>query len=1368
MNHAVIQSPSEERHADAFPRLLHEYFERQAMLRPQHAAVICNGETLTYAQLDTLANLMARALRARGVGPGALVGIYMKKSCRLFVAILGVLKAGAGYVPVDPKFPVARIKDIFEDSAAAAVLGDAAFVAALAGEIAAEIIDVETELQREIPAVCTPVAAMPSDPSYVIYTSGSTGKPKGVVIEHRNALNFVKAMNEVYKPRGEDRVYQGFSVAFDASVEEIWAAFSVGATLVVPTEDVSRSALDVAEFIDAQQITIFSTVPSFLALIESDLASVRLLILGGEVCPPELVNRWAQPTRRMLNTYGPTEATVVATLSECRAGAPVTIGKPLPGYSTHVLDEQCRPVTPGECGELYIGGDSVARGYLNRPELNAERFIADPFSTGDARLYRTCDLVRETETGDLHFMGRADGQVKVRGFRIELSEIEALLMEHPAIRLAAAKVVDIDGMKEIAAYVVLETTEPFDLGAVAEMMRGRVPEYMVPKYLETLNELPTLTSGKIDRNAFPEPKTLFGVTNRALVAPATPLEAAIADVWARNFRLEAVSVEDDFFVHLHGHSMIAGKIVSDLRKTLLTTKVSVRDLYSHKTVRALAGHLAGLGVGIGAEAGAAEQEPAAVAVAQPPLTAGRWICVAMQFVSLLAYYAVISAPAAYSLVTVLQAVEGEITWAAAALILTVVGFALWPSWLLLSIGMKWLVIGRYRPGRYPVWGSYYFRWWLAGRFQALSLSGAFAGTPLMSLYYRAMGAKVGANCTIGTALCSAFDMVSIGDDTSIGGETHIFGYRLEDGWLIIEPVSIGNECFVGMHCYLGLGVTMGDRAQLDDMSVLPDGAVMAVGEARRGSPAQITTLDLPAAPADRKRGALRYGLAHLALIYAGGYFLILAAAPLLGLVAYALYVAGPLGGIVAAFGLIPFGLLWYLAVVVAAKWLIIGQIRPGLYQVRSGAYLRYWLMNWLLSTSRGVLLPIYATLYFPSILRLLGAKVGGRSEISTIMHVMPDLLEIEEGCFLADACIVGGGRVHNGYLELKPNRIGRRTFVGNSAFVPEGVDLGDNALIGVLSTPPAGVTRTPDDARWLGSPGFQLPATQKPSCFGAAQTYEPTRLLVGLRATIDAFRILLPNAIAVALLVGFISAVAAAYYTLPLVALIAIVPVVAMVLSIVAVAVVAGLKNLIAGRFEPTVKPLWCSYVWLNEVVNALYETIAAPALQVCSGTPFIASGLRLMGCKIGRWTVLETTLFSEFDLVEIGDRVTLGQGVTIQTHLFEDRIMKADRVKIGDECSVGNMAVVLYSTEMGRGAVLGPLSVLMKGESLPRATRWCGIPSQMAEGVVWSSPRADGVAADAIRGEMVRQLRGLLLSSSSQRVLIRHDNSRTSPDRAA
>lgn len=1296
---------------------LHHLFETMVEQRPDHVAIEFRDHKLTYRELDAWANRIAWSLRLRGVKSGSLVGLYHAKSCELFAAMLGILKAGAGYVPVDPKFPVDRIHHIFSDAGVRAVV--------TTSDLAEGLKDLQTEfllLDRQAEEIALrPVWVPPEavgeshdqDLAYVIYTSGSTGRPKGVMIEHRNAIAFVKSLSGIYGLTGNDRIYQGFSVAFDASVEEIWAAFSLGGTLFVAPDDIARSPADAADFITEKGITFFSTVPTFLSMVEAELPTVRLLVVGGEVCAPELVARWATDQRRMLNTYGPTETTVVATAVECKPGQFVTIGKALPGYQAYVLDEKLNKVADGEPGELVIGGDGVARGYLNRPELTSEKFVNNPFAEDVAkspRLYRTQDLVRLTEDGSLQFMGRIDDQIKIRGFRVELSEIESVLLENDTIRAAAVRVVQAGKIPELAAYVVVEGE--LDRAAVAEMLCARLPEYMVPKYLDSVQEMPLLTSGKVDRKQLPKPINILRRREGVIELPSTDLERTIHAAWSSRFPGTQISVTDDFFVDLGGHSMLAAQVITELRTKHNLPRASVRDLYTLRTIRAFAKHLEATDPGETVDKTADPRTPSERAFDSVPWHE-RWTTIAVQTVAIMIYEAILIAPVAFFVWLVMSYVAGTIDLEFVFWWGSTVGFLTWPVMVLTSIVVKWLVIGRVKAGEYPVWSYYYCRWWVANLFRGLSWSHMFEGSPLMSLYFRAMGARVGRNAVISTSICSAYDLVSIGDDASIGPETHISGYRVEDGMLKLGRIDIERDCFIGIHCSIGLNARMGARSSLDDLTHLEDGMSVPEGVGLRGAPADQAVVTVPEAEQvqSRKRPIL-YGFIHLALIYAMGYFLIAAALPALALGAYALMTHSILMCVLAVTVAVPLSIVWYAVLLVGVKKLFIGTIKPGRIALHSGTYLRVWFLRYLIANTRQILMPVYATIYLPTLYRLLGAKIGAHAELSTVNQVIPDLMEIGESSFLGDECIIGGIRIHHGVAEVKHTSIGKRTFIGNSAFIRGGVSLGDESLLGVMSTPPINYDKVPSNTQWLGVPGFALPRPKAELVYDEEKTFNPSASLKRMRALIDAARILLPGYLS-AWSLGVIIAIASFGFSVAPWWVVALtLPLLVNVVAFVAVGFVALLKRLIIGTFTPSVHPLWSPFVWLNDVVNGIFEAIASNAMAPFMGTPYVAPLLRMMGCKIGKWCYIETTFFSEYDLVRVGDYAALNLGSTLQTHLFEDRVMKSDILTVGDGCSVGNMAIVLYSTEMERGSSLGPLSVLIKGETLPTMSRWGGIPS--------------------------------------------------------
>jgi len=1306
---------------------LHELFEAQADARPLAPAIVWGEESLSYGEVEAQSNRLARHLRALGIGPGDLVGIYFERSEKPIVALLACLKAGAAYVPIDPEYPPERMRHIFEEAETRVLLTQESLSAKAAAVFAGTIVrtdaDAEVILRQSSARLSRAETGVSTDDlSYVIFTSGTTGRPKGVMTEHRNVVRFVRAFNDVCRINHADRVYQGFSLAFDGSVEEIWMAFSNGAALVVGTGEVVRFGSEVARLLNRQQVTYLSTVPTFLSMIDEDLPTVRLLVVSAEPCPPELVAKWATPGRRMLNVYGPTEATVNSTAAECVPGRPVTIGKALPDYETFVLDEHLQPVAPGELGELFIGGVGVARGYFKQPELTARQFVPNPLNstTNSARLYRTGDLVRENEEGDLEFHGRIDSQVKVRGFRVELAEIEAVLMEHAAVRAAAVKVVDRDGAQDLAGFVVpADPTAPFEQDGIYELLHARLPSYMIPAYLDTLVRLPSLTSGKIDRAALPEPKTPLVRTRQTIVPPETEVQRKIAEVWEEVFNLSPISIDDDFFLDLGGYSLLAAQVVSRLRARA-GIEVAIRDVYEHTTIRRLAERAAATTPGTPAgesDAPSPRPRPTSREVFASLSRLTRWTCVGLQALSLLLIFGYASLPLVILGAIIFSVVQGTLAIEPAVWIVSAVTFGAFPAALLTSVVLKWLVIGRYRAGRYPLWGSYYFRWWLATRIQAMSGMGLLAGTPLMSLYYRLMGAKVGRHCILDTALCGAFDLVTIGDDTSICSETQILGYRVEDGMLVLGTIEIGSRCFVGIHSNLGLGTRMEDDSRLGDLSLLPDGGVIPAGQSRRGSPAEPAEVPLPEisdAQAARRHPFL-FGVIHLLLIAVLEVLMFTTAIPSLVIMAFPMFVGGVLWAIASVVVAVPVHVVWYCLSIAAIKALILGRMTPGVYHVESMLFLRKWTVDVLLATSRTYLHPLYTTIYLPTWLRLLGAKIGVRAEISTVTQMAPDLVVIEDESFFADGSIIGGRRFFRGHAEFAMNRIGRRSFVGNNAILPLGSGLGDNCLLGVLSAPPAGFDTTPEGTEWLGSPSFRLPYRRKVEGFAEATTYRPTVKLYVLRFAIDTLRILIPYYILAAASIAYIYLMAISFGYLPLWVSVVFAPPVALALALGVALSVVAVKRLLLPPFVPVIKPLWSTYVWWNEAINGAYETVAAPVLVPLMGTPFVNWYLRLLGCKIGRHVFLETSLFSEFDLVDIGDYAALNVGVVAQNHLFEDRIMKSSRLRIGDGCSVGNMSVVLYDTEMKEDAVVGPLSLLMKGETVPPSTRWIGIPTQAA-----------------------------------------------------
>ncbi|HEX2204796.1 MAG TPA: amino acid adenylation domain-containing protein [Longimicrobium sp.] len=601
------------RAARAFPvaERIHERFARRAAERPDAPAVTFEGASLTYAELDARAGRLARRLRALGVGPETRVGVALERSAELVVALLGVLKAGGGYVPVDPAYPAERIAFVLRDSGAAVLVTESGLIPRLPAFAGAVVRigdggddDAEDFPDRDEATIGD--EGGPGDLAYVIYTSGSTGKPKGVEVTHASVLRLFDA-TAAWFGFGADDVWTLFhSAAFDFSVWEIWGALLHGGRLVVVPHGVTRSPEDFHRLLVGEGVTVLNQTPSaFGPLVQADLASgtppealrLRRVVFGGEALDPQALRPWierhGEERPRLVNMYGITETTVHVTYRPIgradleRAGSP--IGVPIPDLALHLLDARLEPVPPGVPGELFVGGAGVARGYLGRPGLTAERFLRDPFADRpDARLYRSGDRARRRADGEIEYLGRADQQVKVRGFRIETGEVEAALAAHPGV--AAAAVVareDAPGERRLVAYVVARPGAPAPAPpALRARLAATLPDYMVPAAYVALDALPLTGHGKLDRRALPAPEEVEGALAAApYAAPGTADERALAGAWAEVLGVERVGLDDNFFA-LGGDSIRSVRVVAAARRRGLA--LSLPELFRHQTVRALA------------------------------------------------------------------------------------------------------------------------------------------------------------------------------------------------------------------------------------------------------------------------------------------------------------------------------------------------------------------------------------------------------------------------------------------------------------------------------------------------------------------------------------------------------------------------------------------------------------------------------------------------------------------------------------------------------------------------------------------------------------------------------------------------------------
>jgi non-ribosomal peptide synthetase-like protein len=1302
--------------------LLHELFDAKAQQFADRCALRLVGfgaeydrrTSLTYAELRERSLRLAHQLRTMGIGRGDRILICLPRGLDQYMAILGILWSGAAYVPVDWGYPRDRIDFIAEDCGARLILT----FHERAGEMAIEALvldDVLGDVAAESAAPLTreETGTTPEDIAYIIYTSGTTGRPKGVMIRHSNACHLVRSESAVIALEPTDICYGGFSLAFDMSVETMWTAWFVGAVVLVASDSLTKAGPDIAPSLEEEGVTVWHVVPSLLTLVEHDMPSLRILNLGGEACPPDLVARWARPGLIIYNTYGPTETTVTATWTEVQPGRRITIGRPIPGYTAWIVDEKLRPVPAGAEGELVLGGPGVGAGYVNRPDLTAEKFVMTPFngpSGAPEPVYRSGDLVRLDSAGEIDFIGRIDTQVKIRGFRVELAEIEAVIAEDPAVAQAVVQLFkDEDGSEFLAAFFVAARGATVDLERIRKTVAERLPNYMRPAAYEQLDAMPTLpASGKVDRKALKRP-TAREAAEREIVPPATEMEAKLHAIWAEGFAPQPVSVLDNLFEDLGGHSLKAARLVSAARKVPGLEGLSIDDVYSEPTIRGLAARLG--------DTGPTERldETSFHRIAAWK----RWLCGFAQTVALVPIFTVAGAQWFFPYLAY--------SWLAGymsrldALLLSGLSFLLIPpAAMLLSIAVKWLVIGRFRAGTYPLWGSYYFRWWFVRRFSDVIATPYLAGTPMIRGYYRMLGAKVGDRAHIGSSIIDAPDLVSIGEDAIISDYALLATSSVERGQLHLGRADIADRAWLGAMCVMGRDSRIEADGVLEDLSALSAGATLPAGERWSGSPAQ------PRGPAPEreprpevtrlKRFLVTAGLAVAAFLLP--LFAILPIAP--GIIAiieidwstagYRYLMLEPL--------LATTYVLLMCVLTVAAKRLLLGKVSPGRYPKASWFYIRYWFLQQINDMALRFLHPIYATLFVGPWYRALGVKVGRRAEISTAAAIVPDLVEIGPESFIADAVLFGAAKVEPGAIRLERTSIGRRTFIGNSALLPAGTHVGDEVLIGVLSKPPEEEkTRMATGTTWFGSPAICLPVRQSVGLFDEGARFNPSKRLWTTRLVIESIRAILSLTIFLSFfslmlsVVGDISEQEQGWL-----AILAAFPLLYVAFCLACGLSVAAIKWIVAGRYKQATAPLWSTFVWRSELVTATYENLAVPnLLEPLRGTFWLPAYLRLLGCRIGKRCYIDTTDITEHDLVDVGDDVAINDLAGLQTHLFEDRVMKVSGVVVKDRATIGSLAIVLYDAEIGEDAQLGDLSVVMKGESLPAGTSWEGSPARLA-----------------------------------------------------
>jgi len=1274
-----------------------DIFLKTVQRNPHKMALVFGDFSCTYQELDSKSNGVAQSLLALNIGKGDILGVYLPRGIELHVVILGILKAGAAYIPFDIDTPKERIESVLLDFH-------------LSFCVTHEILNEKLQTILVTDAYSSSNSAInyaqADSLAYIIFTSGSTGKPKGIPIKHHQIALLLQSENSQIHIQATDVIYQGFSVSFDMWFEETWIAYLAGATLIIADSKISKSVDVLHEFLNKHQVTILHAVPSLLAILDVNISSLRLVNSGGEACNKNILDKWAARNLIFLNSYGPTETTVTSSLIQLQVGDEISIGKPLPNYSMAIVNESLELMDVGEEGELVISGPCVSEGYFQRPDLSEKVFLNKPNSLSEMlgdRIYLSGDIGKMNSEGNFFVTGRKDDQIKWRGYRIELGEIEAHLNAIEVVQQAVVVLKRVQSLDQLVAYVILKKENEYDEKLIRSELNKELPNYMIPSLFIEIKEFQHLASGKVDKKKLPEPSIISTISS----ASDSSRDQSIIGILTELFPGSTVNLKDDFFTDLGGYSMLAAQFVSEVRKLAGLEQISIMDVYEHRPLENLVLHW---------ESKKESVHPFEAFQKTNSLT--YFTCWAAQSISLFFIFGLVAAQIFLPFLGYYFAIEQmESHW-----IPLLMAVFIYCTVVPISSGIIWLIkklfVGKFEAGDYPLWGLVFFKWWLQKRLVSLLPKELFSNTPFYAHFLRWFGVKVSGDTQLSNFEIGIEDLVSIGKNVTISSNVVLNNAWVENGRLKLRNISIADHAYIGTSSVISGDCQIAERGEIKDLSLLPLGQNIGKNEIWGGSPATnlgIKTQEERVHYVSKKKKIV-YQFIFLALIFAFPILVLLPLAPSI-ISLYYLDNEADWYSFYYLFKTPIFSLIYILLFIFELVFLtriFQKSILPGRYSIYSKTYAIKWFLDALFSLSLNVIKPIFATVFISWIYKSLGAKVGKNTEISTATNVTHSLFEIGDESFIADDVVIGESEVRNQMLYLNKTSIGNRSFVGNSALIPQGYTLGDGMLIGVISVPPT-LDQLQDEpyVDWFGSPAKGLPNREKRDIYPPELTYRPHWTRKMSRGIVEFIRVLIPQSIILSVSILFIALtddliklqkwhevfLYFPFYYLGLVAL----PVFLFNLL---------LKWVFIGRYKKAEYPMWTWQVWRTEAITSMYESLTVPFLfEYIKGTPFLPLFFRLMGVKMGERIYMDSTDITEFDLVSIGDYCAINLDGGPQTHLFEDRVMKMGAVHIGAYSNIGARSVILYDTEIEENCHISALSLVMKGEILPAKTFWSGIP---------------------------------------------------------